>query len=297
MTHPRVLHVDCGREMRGGQWQVLHLVTQLAGASTLLAPAASPLLVRARRLGLDARALTWGRIWLLSREAGLAHAHDARAHSLCAALARCPLVVARRVSFPVKSGRLSRWKYGRASHYIAVSEHVKGVLAAAGVRPERTSVVHDGVELPPELSSGGSVVAPASADPLKGQALAAAAARLAGIDIEFSDNLARDLPRASVFIYLSAGEGLGSAALLAMAHGVPVVASRVGGLPEIVRDGQTGVLTENEPAAVAQAIRRCLALREELRVRSRQFVEQGFTTAHMAAGTAIVYARVLGRYN
>ncbi len=44
-----------------------------------------------------------------------------------------------------------------------------------------------------------------------------------------------------------------------MAAGAPVLASRVGGLPEIVDDGVTGLLTSNEPQAIAKQIQRLLA--------------------------------------
>ena len=50
-------------------------------------------------------------------------------------------------------------------------------------------------------------------------------------------------------------EGLGYVALEAQAMGKPVVASRVGGLPEVVLDGETGILVaERDPAALADAI-------------------------------------------
>ncbi len=58
-----------------------------------------------------------------------------------------------------------------------------------------------------------------------------------------------------MFLYITHKEGLGSAALLAMASGVPVVASRVGGLPEIVDDGGTGFFVENHPEAIAARMR------------------------------------------
>src|SRR5215469_12028462 len=56
------------------------------------------------------------------------------------------------------------------------------------------------------------------------------------------DAVAPLLAAAHVFLLPSETESFGLSALEALACGVPVVASRAGGLPEVVRDGETGVL-------------------------------------------------------
>jgi glycosyltransferase involved in cell wall biosynthesis len=291
----RILHLDSGREMRGGQWQVLRLMEGLRRESvdgTLLAPRGSPLWDRARALQLDVRPLGLWSLYRLARQADLVHAHDARTHTLAAGLARAPLVVSRRVAFPIRS----RWKYRHASRYAAVSQFVKGVLMEGGVPETKISVVYDGVP-PGEPAAGGvTVLAPASSDPRKGTALALEATRRAGVDLLLSRDLESDLAGAGLFLYLTHSEGLGSAILMAMAAGVPVVASNVGGIPEIVRHRENGWLAENEPEPIAAAIRELLSdrpLAGRLAARARQTVTEKFSLDQMIHNTMNVYRQVL----
>jgi glycosyltransferase involved in cell wall biosynthesis len=283
--------------MRGGQWQALFLTEKLGGI--LLTPAGSPLMRAAEARGIDARALTLPRLMSLSRQAGVLHAHDAHAHSLAVLLTRRPVVVSRRVAFPLQTTWLSRWKYRRAAHFLAVSEYVRGVLRGAGIEDERITTVYDGVPVPPWETDRrpGWYVAPAIADPRKASALAREAAARAGIDLHFSRNLTEDLRHASGLIYLTEMEGLGSAALLAMGAAVPVIASRVGGLPEVVRHGETGFTVSNDLPAVIEAIRTLEQDRPramEMGARGRALVRECFGLERMAAGTMAVYRRVLG---
>jgi glycosyltransferase involved in cell wall biosynthesis len=62
------------------------------------------------------------------------------------------------------------------------------------------------------------------------------------------------IERASVVVVPSLGEGFGMVALEAMERARPVIAARIGGLEDIVRDGETGLLVppgEAEPLAAA----------------------------------------------
>ncbi len=296
----KTLHIDTGRGMRGGQWQVLRLVRGLAGRGMkpmLMAPVQSPLFERASAEGLPVRRLSTLGLPQLARQVDLVHAHDSRAHMMAALFPRGPLVVARRVAFPIGHDLLSREKYRRATHYIAVSKYVAAMLAGGGMPLEKVTVVYDGVPLLPLTEGGSQVVCPASNDPQKGVRLVIEAARLLRVQVFPSLDLERDLPSAAVFVYVTYAEGLGSATLLAMSAGVPVVASCVGGLPEAITDGTEGLLVDNNPQAISAGIRRFLEDREFARMvaeRARRKVELNFTEDLMVERTQEVYRNVLG---
>jgi glycosyltransferase involved in cell wall biosynthesis len=116
------------------------------------------------------------------------------------------------------------------------------------------------------------------------------------VGIHFSRNLEADLAEAALLVYITHQEGLGSAALLAMAAGVPVLASRVGGLLEVIEDGQSGVFTGNDPVAIARAMMGLLedpGLRRRLGAQARRRVCEKFSVAAMVRGTLDVYREVL----
>ncbi len=286
----RILHLDSGREMRGGQWQVLRLMrglTALGVQSTLLARGNSPLLNVAHVEGFEASALSWGD-W---PRADVIHAHDARTHTMAALKHVRPLVVSRRVAFPIQRGIFSRWKYGRPDRYLAVSDYVAGILRDAGVAAEKIQTVHDGVPAFPLSDFSGPLVTPRSHDTRKDMALAMKSARAAGRELLCSDNLEHDVFHASGFLYLTQSEGLGSAVLLAMSAGVPVVASRVGGIPEIITHGENGLLVENNVNAVTAAIRDLPT--RQFSERARQTVAMRFSETRMVRETLQVYRTLL----
>ena len=292
--------------MRGGQWQVLRLIDGLRAAGhecALLARAGSPLSAEAQRRGIDVSAWTLRSIWRRGRAGGVAqagthdvmhhvtHAHDARSHTAAAMAGVTRLVVSRRVAFPVQPNPMSRWKYRHAAHYIAVSQTVKQTLLDAGIAPLRVAVVYDGVPMQPP-SHGSEILVPDSPDPGKGTALALQAVKLAGFEARASRDLEHDLAHAGLFVYITQSEGLGSAVLLAMAAGVPVIASNVGGLPEVVEHESTGLLTANTPEAIAGAVRRLMhdrAFAQSLAVRACAQVQEKFSVEQMVAGTIAVY--------
>jgi hypothetical protein len=288
--------------MRGGQRQVLLLLNELRNAGEeclLLARTGSPLFRSAADAGFAVHPAGLKNLWTQSKHAALVHAHDARSHTSAALASRAPFVVSRRVAFPPKRSLFSKWKYRRAARFLAVSGFVAAQLETAGIPKSKIDVVYDGVYIAGqagEWQPGHPVVALASGDPAKGRDLVEQAAHLAGVPVTFSNDLSRDLAGASMFVYITRSEGLGSAALMAMAMGVPVIGSNVGGLSEALAFGEAGLLTANDPIEISAAIRR---LREDSSL-ARTFMERGkrrvaehFTPQLMLQRTMESYRRVL----
>ena len=111
----------------------------------------------------------------------------------------------------------------------------------------------------------------------------------------------RDLPRwlgcLDLVVHPAEMEGLGVSLLQAAAAGVALVGSRAGGIPEIVVDGETGILLEpGDRQALAAAVRRLLSddvLRRRLGAGGRKRVESLFSVDAMVAGNLAVYRDVL----
>ena len=293
----KILHLDTGREMRGGQWQVLRLHRALieAGHESLLMAREDGILQSvARKWGLPWEPLRPLRLGLRSRAFHLVHAHDSRSHTWGALFSRAPLVVSRRVSFPIGQSAASRWKYAAARRFLAVSGFVAEILVASGVDAQKVEIVHDAVDMHDVTESGQLTVAPYTLDPEKGMRLAQQAAERAGVSLVLSRDLEADLDRARVLVYLTQSEGLGSGILLGMARGVAVIASRVGGIPELIEDGVNGILVENEAGAVADALRRLTPeLASKLGRAAHETVANRFTVQHMLNATLNSYQRVL----
>lgn len=93
-------------------------------------------------------------------------------------------------------------------------------------------------------------------------------------------------------------ETFGVAAIEAMARGKAVVASNVGGLPEVVRHRQTGILVDLRPEELAEAVDYLLVNTEEreaMGAMGRRIVEQKFTLNEMTNKMQGVYERAVGR--
>jgi len=102
-----------------------------------------------------------------------------------------------------------------------------------------------------------------------------------------------------IFAFPSLNEGLGVALLEAMACGLPAVASRAGGIGEVVDDGGTGFLVEPANSAeLAVALARLAVeprTRETFGSAARRRVAEKFSTSAMACGTLALYRACLER--
>jgi glycosyltransferase involved in cell wall biosynthesis len=112
----------------------------------------------------------------------------------------------------------------------------------------------------------------------------------------------RDVPallaRASLFVLPSVTEGISLTLLEAMARGLPVVCTRVGGNPEVVAEGETGLLVPaRNPQALAEAIlqvRRDGETGRRMGLAGRQRVEEHFDIRRMVASYEALYVAKRG---
>jgi glycosyltransferase involved in cell wall biosynthesis len=114
-----------------------------------------------------------------------------------------------------------------------------------------------------------------------------------------NDELQALYARAAVVACPSRREGFGVACLEAMSHGRPVVATGVGGLRDLVVDGETGILVPaRDAAALRAALERLLAdreLRRRLGAAGRERARERFSWERVTDQTLAAYADAIGR--
>jgi glycosyltransferase involved in cell wall biosynthesis len=367
----KIVHIDTGKEMRGGQHQIMLLaegLCQRGHEQLIVCPEGSALEERARQAGFRVFALPrmggfvqlWQALAAESFDIDIVHAHDGRGQNvayLATVWRHARSVATRRVTFLPRGLGSVLGIHGLKYHFtcdgvIAVSQFVRRLLVNSGVPEAKIEVIPDGIVLPAELpcpdlrtraraqwgfGEQEFVVGHVGAfSPEKGQEAAIAAmillaeklanvrlvlagpvpvpapghlqalldragdrVRLAG----YVENLSELFAGLDLYIMPSLAEGLGSSALLAMAHGLPVVASRVGGLPEVVEEGGTGWLVTPEPGgavsprALAEALACAASERQRLREFGRKARERArrFSSDIMVARTEAFYRRLLAR--
>lgn len=222
--------------------------------------------------------------------------------------------------------RLDRWNLKRLDHVVCVSHGQAAKVRRAGVLPERMSVIHNSARLgdfAPKRHApraAVTVLAAGRLSPEKGFQLLPAVAEVvgrmcprvhfrmagdgplrAGIEREarqrgvserieflgFRPDIDHLMADADLLLLPSFTEGLPNVVLEAAAAGIPSVATRVGGTPEAVIDGETGLLVPaGDAEAMAEAIIRLAndaPRREHMGRAARRHMENHFSFPAQAA--------------
>ncbi len=152
-----------------------------------------------------------------------------------------------------------------------------------------------------KLDVRGWIVGPTQDDGLR-QQLETLAAKLGLVPpyLRFLGGVSNMAPlyhRADICVLTSDYEGTPNVLLEAMASGLPVVATNVGGVPDIVQDGVTGLLVERDDkevllAALAELVKD-RPRRLEMGRRAREFVETGYSLERLPENLLNLYDLVL----
>jgi len=162
VKQPVILQVNTARGWRGGERQVLWLTERLNAwgvRSIVASPPTERLANEVIGRGLPHVSFSprgewdWLAVRALRRSAAahgvnVLNSHDGHANTL-AALARTArqrFVITRRVHHRLRN-MVSRWKFARADLIIAISGAVADVMRSAGVKPDRLTIIHSGVDL------------------------------------------------------------------------------------------------------------------------------------------------------
>ena len=310
-TSLNILHISSPISWRGGEQQLYYLHTGLKAQgynSKVYCPNESTLATKLdiservlynKRSGFDVIAAYQLKVYCRKNKVDLIHAHDAHAHTTSVIAAslfgnKPPIILSRRVDFPIGKSKFSRYKYNHKKIRViaCVSEVIqKMVVPKIYNQNIEVKTIHSGVDLnrfnkvkPVDLraeyniNASMKIVANFSAladhkdyftfirtaeivsktrkdiiflifgvGELHDQLIAfTQSLNLQEVVkfVGFRKDLPAVYPNIDALLFTSKTEGLGTTILDAFASHVPVIATNAGGIPEMVENNVTGLLSE-----------------------------------------------------
>jgi glycosyltransferase involved in cell wall biosynthesis len=199
-----------------------------------------------------------------------------------------PEVVASQPAAPLGAGAFRILFVGRLVERKGVAGLVEAVDRLPPALDARLEIVGDG----PERAKLGALIRERRLEDrvvLRG--------RVSGAELGAAYAAAHVVVLPSILDSRSDTEGLGVVLLEAMSHGVPVIGSRVGGIPDIIVDGETGLLVApGDPTALAAALQRLAedrGLAARLGAAGRAHVRTHFSWESIVAAWEACYAAAL----
>jgi len=119
-----------------------------------------------------------------------------------------------------------------------------------------------------------------------------------GFQREFSDFLSKS----DIFVLPSRGEGLPISVLEAMAHGLPIIATNVGGIPELIEEGKNGFLVPpGDEISLANAIMKMIELGSKGRyimgLKNKEKIETQFSSRKMVNSYLHIYEKAISPHS
>lgn len=318
-----IAHVSTPKSWRGGEQQLAYLFTELEKLNqnqVLIVNKNSELARHAKtnnwkHFGLNIRSgisLSFAKnIAKICKENNctVLHPHDSKAHTQCILAhlffgCKTPIVLSRRVDYPISKSFFSKYKYNHPAvkAIICVSDAIKNIMKKDLKNPEILKTVYDGIDFNKfqfeksnqirnefKISDDELLIANIAAiSEQKDYFTFVNAAEIiiqSGIKAKFvifgdgpqkqeilefinqkkltnsiflagfRNNIPEILPQIDYLLFSSQNEGLGSSILDAFCAKIPVVATEVGGIPELITHKKTGLLAPvKNPKALAEQI-------------------------------------------
>ena len=360
----KVLHLSTEKTWRGGEQQIVYLHEQLLemGIESIVACREHSVMHHYfKNHGLpyqtfpfesayDVKTILAIRQFIRAEKIEILHMHTAKGHTL-AVLAgilgvKIPMVLSRRVDFPVKDNWFSRYKYNYPNirKILCVSDAIRKMLEPDINNPDKLLTIHSGVDpskykmrfysnylkkkygLPAESKIIGNtsaladhkdyftfvntaqhvlsnyedvyffIVGEGPLEPEIREYIVQKNLNEKIIMTGFLSNIIEVLDSFDIFLFTSKTEGLGTSVLDALGMGIPVVATKAGGVPEMISHNENGLLAEvkdaNQLSLHLKNLLRNPELGKKLAASGRQTIHS-FSTEQVAKKTLEVYRSII----